>query len=363
MHTIPLPQAPKIKELTDKRGIFEIDGCYPGYGVTIGNAIRRVLLSSLEGAAITSVKIKGVSHEFSTIPHVMEDVIQIILNIKKIRLVMHKDGEAKAKLVAKGEKTVTASEIKTSSNLEIVNKDQVIANLTDKKAELEIDFLVEKGIGYQMAEERDRKEKEIGAIEIDSLFSPVNRVNLEVENMRVGKRTDFERLRLTIETDGTVSPEESLKKVTAILVNQFSQLTTPQNIKEVEKAKPITEKGAEASLEKAVKKEESEEKEELEENFSDEEILELPIQKLKMPSRTSNLLVEQNFKKIGDIAILTEEEILKIEGMGDKGLRDIKKALGNFGLVLENEEEKELDRLKKAKKDFQNKEKTKTGKK
>ena len=351
MYTIPLPQAPKVKELKKDRGIFEIEGCFPGFGITLGNAIRRVLLSSLEGAAITNVKIKGVSHEFSTIPYVMEDVIQIILNLKKIRFVAHKDGEFRAKIEVKGEKVITAGDIKTNSSLEVVNKDQVIATLSDKKADFEMDLMIEKGIGYQMSEERERKEKEIGVIEIDSVFSPVTRVNLEVDNMRVGKRTDFEKLILTVETDGTITPDEALKKVNATLVSQFSQLTTLQNIKEVDKGKPII-----SEEEVSVKKEElAEVEEEMVKTtkkslkIDGANVLDLPIQKLKIPARTSNSLIEQNFKSIGDLAVLSEEEILQIEGMGEKGLRDIKKSLGNYGLVLENEEDKELDRKKKKK--------------
>jgi len=354
MQTIPLPQPPKAKEKNAVRGVFEIDGCYPGYGITIGNALRRVLLSSLEGAAVTNVKIKGVSHEFSTLPHVMEDVIQIILNLKKVRFEMHREGLAKATIAVKGEKVVTAKDIKVGSSLEVINPDQVIARLTNKKAELEMELSVEKGIGYQMAEERERKEKEIGVIEIDSLFSPVTRVNMEVENMRVGKRTDFERLILTIETDGTIKPEEALNFVAATLVRQFTTLTDKKTIQAVEKGIIVGEKEETVetpmALEETSKKGEDLEIMEIGKEMSEDEILVMPIQKLKMPARTANLLTEQNFKQVGDLAMLSEEEILKIEGMGDKGLRDIKKALGNFGLVLENEEEKELKILKKGKK-------------
>lgn len=354
MQTIPLPQPPKAREISDVRGVFEIEGCYPGFGITLGNALRRVLLSSLEGAAITSVKIKGVSHEFSTIPYVMEDVIQIILNLKKVRFRMHREGAATAKILIKGEKTVTAKDIKAGSSLEVINLDQIVARLTNKKAELEIEMTIEKGIGYQMAEERERKEKEIGVIEIDSLFSPVTRVNMEVENMRVGKQTDFERLILTIETDGTIKPDEALIYVSAILVHQFTVLTDKKAIQAVEKGVIFGEKEIiKTPLEVAPElpgQIEDLDASEIGKEMSDEEILAMPIQKLKMPARTANLLTEQNFKQVGDLAMLSEEEILKIEGMGDKGLRDIKKALGNFGLVLENEEEKELKKLKKGKK-------------
>ncbi len=356
MQNISLPLPPKSKELSEIKGVFEIAECYPGYGVTLGNALRRVLLASLEGAAITNVKIKDVAHEFSTIPFVMEDVIQIILNLKKIRFRMHKNDPAKAKLLVKGEKVVTASDIQTASDLEVINKDQIIANLTDKKAELEIEFTIEKGVGYQMAEERERKEKEIGTIEIDSLFSPVTRVNLEVENMRVGKRTDFEKLILTIETDGTINPEKALKDVAGVLVKQFSQIVSPVKAKDkteisiVEEEKIIEMPQAEELEELIVGKRRRKKKTSYEKilaEMSDGDLLEMPVQKLKMPSRTANLLADQNFKTIGDLVTLSEEEILKTEGMGEKGLRDIKKALGNYGLVLENDEEKELKKKKK----------------
>lgn len=356
MQTIPLPQPPKAKEISDTRGVFEIEGCYPGYGITIGNALRRVLLSSLEGAAITCVKIKGVSHEFSSVPYIMEDVIQLILNLKKIRLKMHREGVATAKISVKGEKTVTGKDLKVGSSLEVINQDQVIARLTDKKAELEMEVTIEKGIGYQMAEERDRKEKEIGVIEIDSLFSPVTRVNTEVENMRVGKQTDFERLILTIETDGTIKPGDALTHVAAIMVGQFSVLTDKKTVKAVEKGMVIGEKDESKDLKETMPVDEAMGPEELSteveigKDMSEDDILAMPIQKLKMPARTANLLTDQNFKQVGDLATMSEEEILKIEGMGDKGLRDIKKALGNFGLVLENEEEKELQKLRKGKK-------------
>jgi len=338
MQPIPLPQQPKVKKINENTKLFEIDGCYPGYGITLGNAIRRVLLSSLEGAAITNVKIKGAEHEFSTLPGVAEDVIQIILNLKKIRLIAHQEKLSKVKLSVKGEKVVTAGDIKTPSSIEIVNKDQVIATLTNKSAVLEMDINIEKGIGYVMAEEREAKEKEIGIIEIDSLFSPITKVNLEIENMRVGKRTDFEKLKLTIETDGTVEAEDAFDKSAAILLEQFSQFTT---------AKPSKPKKVKIGKKKAEEKKETDEEEQKE--VSEDDVLELPVEKLKLPARTSNLMSDQNFKKIGDIATMTEEEVLNIEGMGEKGLRDIKKSLGNFGIVIENEEEKSLKSFQKKK--------------
>jgi DNA-directed RNA polymerase subunit alpha len=221
---IPLPQKPKISKKEKNKAIFEIEALYPGYGVTIGNALRRVLLSSLEGAAVTQMKIKGVSHEFSTIPGVLEDVITIMLNIKQLRFKMIGEEPQRATLKVKGEKEVKSSDFELPAQLELVNPDCHIATLTSKNAKLEMEILVEKGIGY-LPRERKRKEKlEIGVIPVDAIFTPVKRVAIRTENMRVGERTDFDRLFLEIETDGTITPEEAFLKASEILINQFSFL-------------------------------------------------------------------------------------------------------------------------------------------
>lgn len=207
------------------KGTITIEGCYPGYGSTLGNSLRRVLLSSLFGAAIVSVKIKGVKHEFSTLPGVLEDVVQIILNLKKVRLRSNSDERAKATLKVKGEKTVTAGDFKVSSDVEIVSKDVVIATLTDKKAELDMEVEIDRGVGYVPVEQQIREEKEVGVIAIDAIFTPVQRVNFTVQNMRVGKRTDYEKVILEIETDGSVSPKEAFDYSVNTLLDQFSFLT------------------------------------------------------------------------------------------------------------------------------------------
>lgn len=237
---ISLPRKPKIIKKEENRAVFEIDGCYPGYGMTLGNALRRVLLSSLPGAALTAVKIKGASHEFSTIPHVLEDVIQIILNLKQIRFKVHSQEAMpiKVELKAVGEKEVKAKDIKLTSDIEIINKDAYIATLTDKKAKLEMEIEVETGLGYVPVEVRKKEKLEIGAIAVDAIFSPVKKVNYEVENMRVGERTDFNRLRIDIETDGTTTPEEAFAKAADILVEQFALFSSPKELegkKEVKK--------------------------------------------------------------------------------------------------------------------------------
>lgn len=221
---IAIPQKPQYTVLAPHHGKFEILGCYPGYGTTLGNAIRRVLLSSLEGAAIRSVKIAGVTHEFATLPGVMEDVVQILLHLKQVRFRLHSDEPVKITLKAKGEGVVMAKDFKVPSSVEIVNGDQVIATITDKKAELDMEVEIDRGLGYVPVEAREREEREIGMIAVDSIYSPVKRVNYEVENMRVGKRTDYDKITLEVITDGSITPEEAFSKGVAILMEQFSAL-------------------------------------------------------------------------------------------------------------------------------------------
>lgn len=221
---VPLPKKAKVVKKEGNRAIFEIDGCYPGYGLTLGNAIRRVLSSSLSGAAVTAVKIKGASHEFSTIPYILEDVIQIILNLKQTRFKVRSQEALpiRLELKASGEKEVKAKDIKLTSEIEIINKDAHIATLTNRKAKLEMEIEVDAGVGYVPVETRKKEKLEIGAIAIDAIFSPIKKVNYEVENMRVGERTDFNRLRIDIETDGSITPEEALVKAGDILVEHFA---------------------------------------------------------------------------------------------------------------------------------------------
>ena len=246
MQIITSPLKPKYTALGTNYGKFEILGCYPGYGTTVGNALRRVLLSSLDGAAAKSIKIKGVSHEFSTIPGVMEDVVQIILNLKQVRFNIHGDETVKITLKSKGEGVLTAAQFKTSSDVEVVNPDQIIATITDKKTEFEMEVEVDKGIGYVPVESREREDHDIDVIAIDSIYTPVKRVNYEIENMRVGKRTDYDKVTLEVVTDGSISPVEAFEKSVAILVSQFSSLTEVEG--------DVPEKAKEETVEEVVEK-------------------------------------------------------------------------------------------------------------
>ena len=221
---ISLPQKVSIKDLKNNSFQAIIEPFYPGYGVTIGNSLRRVLLSSLEGAAVTSFKINNTQHEFDTIEGVKEDVVEIMLNLKGLRLKVFSENPVKLKLEVKGEKVVKARDIKKNSDVEVVNKDLIIATITDKSVNFSMEIMVEKGLGYEVTEQKDNKNLEIGRITIDSSFSPVLNVGYEIQNVRVGKMTNYEKLILNITTDGTINGEEAINKAASILKDHFNLL-------------------------------------------------------------------------------------------------------------------------------------------
>lgn len=245
---------PKIVEKKDNRAVFQIEALYPGYGITIGNSLRRVLLSSLEGFAVTQMKVKGVPHEFSTIDGVLEDVIAIMLNLKQLRFKSFVDEPQQAMLKVKGEKKVKGSDFSLPAQLELVNKNCHIATLTSKSAELEIEVKIEKGIGYSSREGRQKEKLAVGAISVDAIFTPVRRVNYKVENMRVGDRTDYDRLFVEVETDGIVSPEEAFRHSCEILISHFSCFAEAFSQPENPKTKPAEKKKSADSSEKKDKK-------------------------------------------------------------------------------------------------------------
>jgi DNA-directed RNA polymerase subunit alpha len=308
---IPLPSPPKIVQKDGNIALFEIEGLYPGYGVTIGNSLRRVLLSSLEGAAITQVKIKGVSHEFSTIPGVLEDVILIILNLKKLRFKSFSKEPQTATLSVKGEREVKGKDFKLPPEVELSNPEAHIATLTKSSAELNMEVLIEKGVGYSPVERREIRKPEIGVIPIDAIFTPVKRVGFWVENMRVGKRTDFDRLKIEIETDGTLLPQEALNQASEILLKHFSLFS--QAFQEVPEKK---------------------EKEKIEEEDKAKEVKKMKIEDLKLSERTKNALIKNNIKTIGGILRKSEKDLLRLEGLGEKGVEEIKKVLKKLNLEL-----------------------------
>ena len=294
---------PEIKKAD--YGKFIIAPLAQGYGHTLGNSLRRVLLTSLEGAAVTEVKIKGVRHQFSTITGVSEDIVEIILNIKKIKLKLEGEKPVKVNLSAKGPGEVKAGDIKTTARVEIVNKDLVLAHLSDKKTKLEIEMRVEKGLGYVSCEER--KSEETGAIPIDSIFTPVIRVNYKVEETRVGRITNLDRLILEVWTDGTVDCFEVVKEAARILVSYFRQIYKPK--------KAVQEKSADVS-------------------FLSEEVLETSIEELELPTRVTNALLRERVNDLNDLISTKKTELLKIKNMGAKSVSLIEKKLLKKGLKL-----------------------------
>ncbi len=326
MQSITLPQKPKFVKIDNNASNFVIEGCYPGYGTTLGNALRRVLLSSLPGAAITSVKIKGVSHEFSTIPNVLEDVIQIILNLKKVRFEMHSDEPVKVALKVKGEKIITASMIECPSQISVVNGDAPIATITNPKGEFEMEMEVSSGIGYVPVEQQEREKKEVGVIAVDAIYTPIRRVNYTIDNMRVGKRTDFEKINLEVVTDGSMTPEEAFSKAVQIMVDQFSVLTSLDEFS-AEKEEKVAE----------IVREPAENHEKINED-READYKNLEISELKsLSTRTLNVFEKEGISKIKDILKFTEDQLKNLDGMGEKGVKEIKKAIGDFGFNLKKE--------------------------
>jgi DNA-directed RNA polymerase subunit alpha len=308
---LPLPRSPKIIEKKGNRAMFEIEALYPGYGVTIGNAFRRVLLSSLPGAAVTQMKVKGVHHEFSTIPGVLEDLVNIMLNLKQLRFKIFTEEPQKATLKVKGEKIVKGSDFKFPSQVELINRDCHIATLTAKSSELEMEIQIEKGLGYEPVERKKKEKLEIGTVALDAIFTPVRRVSYQTENMRVGERTDFDRLKLEIETDGTISPEEAFFQASEILIRHF--LLFSENIKK-EIPVPVEKK--------------------LEKKAWPEDLAKTKVEELKLSTRTLHALLENNVKTLAGILRKSEKSLRDLEGMGEKGVKEIKRKLKKLGLEL-----------------------------
>lgn len=257
---ISLPTSIKNKKIKENHSVFEIESLHPGYGVTIGNALRRVILSSLVGAAVTEAKIKDAPHEFSTIPGVKEDVLNILMNLKQLRFKMHGDEPQMATLKVKGEKEALGKNFEFSSELELANPELHIATVTEKSTELEIEIKIEKGVGYEFQDDPKNK-KGIGVIGLDAAFTPIKRVNYIVENMRVGKRTDFDKVSLEVETDGTITPEDALGEALKILISQFSFLRDDFfGAEEVKEEKPTKEAKAEEVVTEEAPEEVKEEK-------------------------------------------------------------------------------------------------------
>ncbi len=319
---IILPSKLSIVSEVGTKGVYEIDGLYPGYGHTLGNSLRRIILSSLTGAAITSLKIDGVDHEFSVIDGVKEDVITILLHLKQVRFRLFTDEPQTVKLSVKGPKSITAADIQVSGQVEVLNKELFIAEVTGK-VNLSIEMTVQKGLGFVPKDVHQKNKTEVGMIAVDAIFTPIRRVSYEVENMRVGDKTNHNRLRMTIETDGTMTSREALEQAITIMVEQLQAIVGfTISSKSIEKES----KSQEAMIEK-------------EENAKGEgneftDILKTRIDTLDLSTRTLNALASANIRTIGGVARKKKEDLLEIEGIGDKGIQEIKKILGGYGITL-----------------------------
>jgi len=317
-NTVLLPSKPKIVSEEGFAGVYEIDVLYPGYGHTLGNSLRRIILSSLPGAAITAVKINGVDHEFSTLEGVKEDVINIILNLKKVRFKMLTGEPQKAELKIKGIKDVTAADVTVPGQLEVLNPEQVIATVTDKNTELVIEMFIESGLGYIPKEQIQKERVDIGTIALDAIFTPIRRVNYEVENMRVGDRTDFNKLRIFVETDGTLTPREAVENSIAIMIKQLKAIVGFAEEEVIEA--PV------ASTEDAVADDNKAE--------IDNEFLKTRIETLDLSSRTINALSGANIRTVGGLARKKEKDLGELDGLGAKGIQEIKDLLVKYGISL-----------------------------
>jgi DNA-directed RNA polymerase subunit alpha len=298
------------KEVTPTYGRFLAEPLERGYGTTIGNALRRILLSSLPGFAITAVRIKGVLHEFSTLPGVKEDVTDIVLNLKEVRLRLHEGDQITAALKAKGEAVVSARDISAGPSLEILTPDQHIATL-DKGADLDMEIVIKRGRGYVPAE-RGAEEEPIGTIRLDAVFSPIRKVNFVVTNARVGQRTDYDRLALEIFTDGSISPRDALTYAARVARDQMSIFAGVEEEAEV----PAAEAGAPEA------------------RPTINELLYRPVEGLPISVRAFNGLQNADIKYIGELVQRTEQDMLKIKNFGRKSLNEIKEVLADMGLSL-----------------------------
>lgn len=314
---VVVPSKPKIVKEEGFMGIYEIDGLYPGYGHTLGNSLRRIILSSIPGAAITKVKIEGVEHEFSTIEGVKEDVINVLLNLKRLRLKVTGDEPQTIYIKAKGAKAVTGADVEVPGQVEVLNPTQHIAELTSKSAELIIEATVQQGLGYVPKEAIEKERVEIGAISLDAIFTPIRRVNYEVENMRVGDRTDFNRLRISIETDGTLTAKEALEQSISTMIVQLKAIVGFKE-EEVAPSTPVKEDDSEVSSKKEI----------------DVEFLKTRIDDIGLSARTVKALTAANIRTVGGLARKKEADILDVEGLGSKGIQEIKKVLSNYGITL-----------------------------
>ena len=300
------PALASIDEHSATSATFDIAPLHAGYGNTLGNSLRRVLLSSIEGAAVVAFRVEGASHEFTTIPGVKEDVIDIMLNIKNIRLKCYSDEPVELRLEKKGAGPVTAGDIKTTADVEVINPEQVICNIDDPKKSVLIDLVVESGRGYQTIETSSSNRVHSDMIAVDAIFSPVLRVRYKVDNTRVGQETNLDKLLLTIETDGSMTPREAFEEASAILVNQYTALAGST----VVEAAP------------ALGQDKDSEKNELN----------TPVEELNLTARTANALINNEIRTVHDLVTLSEQDLRELKGFGSKALDEVNDKLAELEL-------------------------------
>tara|TARA_B100000745_G_scaffold298646_1_gene247756 strand:+ start:18126 stop:19076 length:951 start_codon:yes stop_codon:yes gene_type:complete len=313
-YQITLPSKPRVVKEEDNSGVYEIDNLYPGYGHTLGNSLRRIILSSLPGAAITSVKIDGVAHEFATIEGVKEDVLGILLNLKKVHFDLSTDEPQVVTLSASG--NITAKDLKLPGQVTVVNPDQHIASTG--KTKLDLELTLEKGLGYIPKEALTKEKVDIGVIALDATFAPIRRVNYEVENMRVGDRTDFNRLKISIETNGTVSPREALEKSIETMIHQLKAVI---GFQEEELEIPAVEE--EAPAEEAAD--------------APEDVNKTRIETLDLGARVAGALDEAGIRTVGGLVKKSAKELVALDGLGAKGVEEIEAALKKLGTELKED--------------------------
>jgi DNA-directed RNA polymerase subunit alpha len=311
-------EAPKTRieyaELSETYGKFVVEPLERGFGVTLGNALRRTLLSAIPGAAVTSVKIEGVLHEFSTIPGVVEDVTQVILNVKELTLRLHTDKPKLLRLEARGKKAVTAADIIEDAEVDVLNPEMPLATLDKKDAKLAMELVVERGKGYVPAERHRKSEHVIGVIPVDSIFSPIQKVNYVVEDTRGGQNVEMDRLVLEVWTDGSLRPEEAVQEAARILIDSFKLFA---GMGEESEAFGGLEPGADAQMAK---------------------LYAMPIEELDLSVRPYNCLKRAGINTVGDLMQRTEEEIVSVKNFGRKSLDEVRDKLTTLGLSLKRRE-------------------------
>ena len=308
--TIHTPGIIKTEDHSEDSATFYIEPLHTGYGMTLGNSLRRVLLSSIAGAAVTAFKIEGVTHEFTTVEGVKEDVVDIMLNLKGVRFRVYSNEPQTLRITKKGKGSVTAKDIQTTSDVEVVNPKQTIATLDDDKKEFILDMVVEAGRGYRPIEEGAVK-KPSDMIAIDAIFSPVHRVRYKVENTRVGQITDLDKLIITVDTDGSITPRDAFEEAAAILVNQYTALAGQTT---VEVAEPLNSQTNEST-----------------ENEEPAELM-TPIEELNFSARTTNALVNNDIHTLKDLFALSDAELRDLKGFGAKALDEVKDKMAELEL-------------------------------